>query len=313
MDRKVIVIGSGPAGLTAALYLARANLDPLVITGFELGGQVSITTEVDNYPGFPEGLTGPELVELMKKQAERFGTEFEFDEVIQVDLKQHPFRVKTNGNEHTAQALIIASGASPRRLGVPGEQEFTGRGVSYCATCDGFFFRGKEIVVVGGGDSALEEGLFLTRFATKVRLVHRRDQLRAGATLQARARRNEKMEFVWNTAVQQIVGDGKVEAVKLKNVRTEEAFTVPTDGVFVYIGHIPNTDLFKGQLEMDEKGYLIADRRTRTSIPGVFAAGEVADPLYRQVVTSAGFGCMAAMEAEKFMAQLEDRAYPASE
>jgi len=306
----VIIIGSGPAGLTAALYTARANLSPLVFTGNEIGGQVSITNEVENYPGFPEGLTGPELVERFQKQAERFGARIEYAEVTEVDFDARPFRVKVYDAEYQARAIIIATGASPRKLGVPGEKELTGRGVSYCATCDGFFFRDKEVVVVGGGDSALEEGVFLTKFASRVRIIHRRDQLRAGYALQQRAMRNEKIEFIWDTVVTAIHGNDAVESVQIKNVKTNEVSTLPTEGVFVYIGHYPNSALFKGKLEMDEHGYLITDRHTRTSVPGVFAAGEIADPVFRQVVTSAGEGCKAAIAVEKYLAELEDRAYP---
>ncbi len=307
----VIVIGSGPAGLTAALYTARANLNPLLITGNEVGGQVAITNEVENYPGFPEGTTGPELVQLMQRQAERFGARVEMDEVIAVDFTQGtPFYLKTHTQEYRAKAVIVCTGASPRRLGVPGEEELTGRGVSYCATCDGFFFRGKDVVVVGGGDSALEESIFLTRFVNSVRVIHRRDQLRAGATLQRRARQNEKISFVWDTVVEEIIGDGAVQAVKVKNVKTGERSELTNDGVFVYIGHIPNSKLFKDQLEMDQAGYLIADRLMRTSVEGVFAAGEIQDSRFRQVATSVGQGCAAAIECEKWLAELEDRAYP---
>jgi thioredoxin reductase (NADPH) len=306
----VIIIGSGPAGLTAALYTARADLKPLVFTGNEIGGQVSITNEVENYPGFPEGLTGPELVEKFQKQAERFGARVEYAEVTEVDFDNHPFRVRSYDNEYQAKSIIIATGASPRKLGVPGEVELTGRGVSYCATCDGFFFQGREIVVVGGGDSALEEGVFLTRFASRVRVIHRRNQLRAGNTLQRRARRNEKIEFVWNTIVTEINGNGAVDSVQVKDVNTGEVSTLEAEGVFIYIGHYPNSQLFRGKLDMDEEGYLITDRRTHTSVPGVFAAGEIADPVFRQVVTSAGEGCKAAIQVERYLAELEDRAYP---
>jgi thioredoxin reductase (NADPH) len=306
MTENVIIIGSGPAGLTAAIYAARANLAPLLITGNELGGQIATTTEVENFPGFPEGVTGPELYDLMSRQAERFGARIEVDHVTEVLLRERPFRLRTqNGQEHTTKALIIATGASPRKLGVPGERELLGRGVSYCATCDGFFFRGKELVVVGGGDSALQEGLFLTKFATKVSIVHRRDALRAGPVLQERARKNEKIRFVWNKVVTRIEGDGKVEAVRLRDTVTGEESAMPTDGVFIYIGHIPNTQLFVGQLEMDHEGYLIVNERLHTKIPGVFAAGEVHDRVFRQAIASAGFGCMAAMEAEKYLASLE--------
>jgi thioredoxin reductase (NADPH) len=309
-QENVIIIGSGPAGLTAGLYTARAELKPLLLTGNEMGGQISLTTDVENYPGFPEAVTGPELVERMREQAEKFGCRIEYDYVTQVDFLQHPFKVETaNGKGYAAKAVIVATGATPRRLGVPGEQELTGRGVSYCATCDGFFFRGKEVVVVGGGDSALEEGLFLTRFATKVRVVHRRDQLRASQILQRRALVNDKFEFIWNSVVASINGDNAVRSVTLKNVQTGEETGLKTDGVFVYIGHIPNTQLFVGQLEMDGDGYLIVDKRFHTNIPGVFAAGDVQDRHFRQVATSVGAGCAAAMEAEKFIAALEDRAY----
>lgn len=306
----VIIIGSGPAGLTAALYGARANLNPLVFTGAEIGGQVSISSEVENYPGFPEGVTGPELVERFHKQAERFGARLEYGEVTEVNLDDEPFQVKSYDKEYRAWAIIVATGASPRKLGVPGETELTGRGVSYCATCDGFFFRNKEVVVVGGGDSALEEGVFLTKFASRVHVIHRRDQLRAGATLQERARRNPKIEFVWDTIVTEINGNGAVESVQLQNVKSGQVSALPAEGVFVYVGHYPNSRLFKGKLEMDEHGYLVIDRRTRTSVPGVFGAGEIADPVFRQVVSSAGEGCKAAIEAERYLAALEDRAYP---
>jgi thioredoxin reductase (NADPH) len=306
----VIIIGSGPAGLTAALYTARANLEPLVFTGSEIGGQVSITNEVENYPGFPEGLTGPELVEKFQKQAERFGARVEYAEVSQVDLDVQPFRVRSYDSEHEAKAIIVATGASARKLGVPGEVDFTGRGVSYCATCDGFFFRNKDVVVIGGGDSALEEGVFLTKFASRVRIIHRRDQLRAGFALQERAKRNEKIEFVWDTIVTEINGNGEVESVQVENVKTGEVATLNTEGVFVYIGHYPNSQLFKGVLDMDEHGYLTTDRLTRTSLPGVFAAGEITDSVFRQVVTSAGEGCKAAIQVERYLAELEDRAYP---
>ncbi len=305
----VIIIGSGPAGLTAGLYTGRANRNPLLITGNEIGGQISITNEVENYPGFPEGLTGPELVQKMQQQTERFGCRIEYDEVIEVSLQQHPFLVKTHGAEYKCKALIICTGASPRKLGVPGEAAFTGRGVSYCATCDGFFFRGKDIVVVGGGDSALEESIFLTRFANSVRVIHRRDQLRAGHTLERRAMNNEKISFVWDTVVTRIVGDGTVNAVEVKNVRTEEESVMETSGVFIYIGHYPNSSLFKGQLDMDDHGYVIVNHRHHTSVPGVFAAGEICDPVFRQIATSVGQGCAAAIETEKFLAELEDGVY----
>jgi thioredoxin reductase (NADPH) len=299
---KVIVIGSGPAGLTAALYTARAMLNPLVISGSELGGQISITNEVENYPGFPEGITGPELVQLMQKQAEKFGARVLIDEVTEVNFKEGPpFSVKTHGDTFEAEAVIVCVGASPHRLGVPGEEEMIGRGVSFCATCDGFFFRDKDVVVVGGGDSAMEEALFLTRFVSAVKVIHRRDELRAGETLKKRAFANEKISFIWDTVVEEIVGDGKVEAVRTRNVKTDETNDLATDGVFIYIGHYPNTSLFEGQLEMDERKYLITDKHMRTSVEGVFAAGEVQDPIFRQVATSVGQGCAAAMMTERWL------------
>ena len=299
---KIVILGSGPAGLTAALYTARANLEPLVISGNQLGGQVSITYEVENYPGFPQGTTGPELVELMQKQAEKFGARILIDEVTEVALHGgQPFRVKTHGDEFEAEAVVVCTGASPKRLGVPGEEALIGRGVSFCATCDGFFFRGKEVVVVGGGDSALEEGLFLTRFANQVRVVHRRDELRAGETLKKRALGNEKMSFIWDTVVEEIQGNGKVEGVRLRNLKTGKEERLGTDGVFIYVGHFPNSDLFRGQLTMDDRGYLIADKQMMTSVPGVFAAGEIQDPVYRQVTTSVGQGAAAGMMVERWL------------
>lgn len=305
---RVIIIGSGPAGLTAAIYAARAQLKPLVIAGNQVGGQISITAEVENYPGFPEpDLTGPELVDKMLKQGERFGARFEYDEVTEVDFSQgSPFTIKTYGKEFTADAVIVTAGASPKRLGVPGEDNLIGRGVSFCATCDGFFFRGKDIVVVGGGDSALEEGLFLTKFANRVRVIHRRDELRAGPALQKRAFANEKIEFVWDTVVDEIVGNGMVTGVKTTNVKTNEKKNLETDGVFIYVGHYPNSKFLEGQLAMDEHGYLIADERMRTSVPGVFAAGEIQDSIYRQIATSVGQGCAAAMQCERWLSERED-------
>jgi len=303
---RIVILGSGPAGLTAALYTARANLEPVVISGTQLGGQVSITYEVENYPGFPEGSTGPELVERMQKQAERFGARLVVDEVVEVDFTQGPpFHLKTYSDQVEAQAVVVATGASPRRLGVPGEDQMIGKGVSFCATCDGFFFRDKQVVVVGGGDSALEEGLFLTRFATKVRVIHRRDALRAGETLKRRALANDKMSFVWDTVVEEIVGNGKVEGVRLRNLKTGAVERTPADGVFIYIGHFPNTDLFRGQLAMDDHGYLQTDPRMMTSVEGVFAAGEVQDPVYRQVATSVGQGAAAGMMVERWLANRE--------
>jgi thioredoxin reductase (NADPH) len=297
----VLVLGAGPAGLSAALYAARADLDPLVLTGMELGGQVSLTHIVENYPGFPDGVGGPEMTELFQKHAERFGAQLVYDSAIEVDLSERPFRVKGYSDEYLSETLIIATGASPRHLKVPGEKEFTGKGVSYCATCDGYFFRDKNVIVVGGGDSALEEGTFLTRYANQVTVVHRRDELRAGPILEARAKENPKIDFIWNTEVKEILGNGSVEGVRLVNKESGEEKEKPIDGVFIFIGHLPNSEIFKGQLEMDDRGYLITDRHYHTNVPGVFAAGEIADPHFRQVITSAGMGAAAAMEAGRFL------------
>ena len=298
---KTLIIGSGPAGLSAALYTARAQLEPVVLAGPEFGGQVSITHIVENYPGFPEAVGGPELTELFKKQAEHFGAKVLFDTATSVDLSARPFRIKTYENEFLTDTLIVATGATPRHLEIPGEREFTGRGVSYCGTCDGFFFKGKEVVVVGGGDSALEEGGFLTRFATKVTVVHRRDELRASAILQKRAMDNPKMTFVWDTVLNNIQGNGAVEKVEIENIKTREKSPFKTDGVFIFIGHSPNTQLFKDQIEMDAAGYLKVNHYMETNIPGVYAAGEVSDPHFRQVITSAGMGAAAAIQATRFI------------
>ena len=297
----MIIIGSGPAGLAAALYASRANLEPLVYTGMLLGGQVAQTHIVENYPGFPEGIGGQELVDAFHKQAERFGTRVEFDNVTELDLSERPFKVTTYGGEHFAETLVLTTGANPRKLDIPGEEEFTGRGVSYCATCDGHFFTDKDVVVVGGGDSAMEEGLFLTRFANSVTVIHRRDELRAGKLLQERAFNNPKVNLIWDTAITDIVGDGVVKSVMLHNKKTGEDSELATDGVFIFIGHIPNTELYKGQLDMDENDYLIVDKYMQTNIPGVYAAGEVADSHFRQVITSAGMGAAAAMQAIHFI------------
>jgi thioredoxin reductase (NADPH) len=305
-NEKVVIIGSGPAGLTAALYTARANLSPLVITGNEIGGQVSITYEVENYPGFPEGLSGAELVERFQKQAERFGARMLQDQVVAVDFSHgSPFRIDTQGQSYLAETVIVTTGASARRLGVPGEEAFIGRGVSYCATCDGFFFRGKDVVVVGGGDSALEEGLFLTRFANSVRIIHRRDALRAGQLLQERTLQNDKISFIWDTVIDEITGTNSVEAVTLRNVKTGQTELLKTDGVFIFIGHNPNNDLFQGQVKMDDKGYIVTDAAMQTSVPGVFAAGEIQDLIYRQVASSVGQGCSAGMSAIRWLEQKE--------
>ena len=308
---RLIIIGSGPAGLTAGIYGGRAQLSPLLIAGQSLGGQMALTTEVDNYPGFPDGTTGSELAQLMQKQAERFGTRVVMDQVTDVDLSVQPFAVKTYGGTHQTKALIVATGASPRKLGVPGEKEFTGRGVSYCATCDGFFYTGRRVVVVGGGDAAVEEAMYLTKFATEVYLIHRRDRLRAEKVLQERAFRNEKIKFIWDSVVTEILGDENgVTGVRVKNVKTGDEFEHPTDGVFVYVGNVPNTQFLGGQLELTERGYIVTDRQCHTSVPGVFAAGDVQEWVLQQIATAVGSGAMAAMEAEKFVAELEDRAYP---
>lgn len=307
----VIIIGSGPAGFSAGIYTGRAQLNPLIITGNEIGGQVAITYEVENYPGFPASLSGPELVEKFQEQAQKFGARIEYDYVNEVDFSQHPFLVKTQGGQsYQARSVIVATGATPRKLHIPGEEELTGRGVSYCATCDGFFFRGKEVVVVGGGDSAIEEALFLTRFATKVTIIHRRDELRASKILQSRAFSNEKIKFLWDSTVSSIEAgpSGAVQAIVVENVRTGKKDVFPTEGVFIFIGHEPNGWMFEGQLEM-ENGYIATNRRMHSSVPGVFAAGEIQDDYFRQVATSAGQGVMAAMEAEKFLAALEATDY----
>lgn len=298
---KNLIVGSGPAGLTAALYTARANLEPVVLTGMELGGQVSLTHMVENYPGYPEGISGQDLVEAFQRQAERFGAKSVFDMATEIDFSQRPFRVKTYGEQYLAETLILSTGATPRHLDVPGEVDYTGRGVSYCATCDGHFFQGRNVVVVGGGDSALEEGLFLTRFAESVTIIHRRDELRAGALLQTRASNNPKISFIWDSIITDIVGDGTVNGVKVHNRKTGEDRDFKTEGVFIFIGHTPNTELYQGKLEMDNKGYLVVDKFMRTNIPGVYAAGEVADSHFRQVITSAGMGAAAGMEAIRFL------------
>jgi len=302
----VVVIGSGPAGLSAALYASRAHLDTLVLTGEAVGGQVSLTSEVDNYPGFPEGISGSELVQNLQSHAERFGATVQIDTVAGVDLNQRPFVLQGQYDSYHARALIITTGASPRKLDVPGEIELTGRGVSYCATCDGWFFQGKDIVVVGGGDSALEEALFLTKYARKVTIVHRRNELRAGPALQKRAFANEKIDFVWNATVTKIVGTQHVEATELTDTRTGKVWELPTDGVFVFIGHIPNTELFRGQLAIDHHGYLVVNARMATNVEGVWAAGEIADSVFRQVITSAGMGAAAAIQAQRWLDEREE-------
>ena len=300
-ERNVVILGSGPAGLTAALYAARANLQPLVLKGVDAGGQLMLTTEVENYPGFPDAVLGPELMEHMEKQAGRFEAELLHQAASRVDLSERPFGVWSGDEEWRARTLIIATGASARWLGVPGEDRLRGRGVSSCATCDGFFFRGQDLVVVGGGDSAMEEATFLTRFASKVTVVHRRAELRASKIMQERALANPKIEFVWNSTVEEVLGDGSVSGVRLRHVETGAEAQLDAGGVFVAIGHTPNTQLFEGQLDMNQGYITVQEPTTRTSVEGAFAAGDVVDFIYRQAVTAAGMGCQAAIDAERFL------------
>jgi thioredoxin reductase (NADPH) len=305
--RDVIIIGSGPAGLTAAIYTARANLKPLVIEGIQAGGQLMLTTDVENYPGFPDGIVGPDLMAKFREQAERFGAEFITADVDHVDFSSNPFRVHVAGTDETARSVIISTGAQARMLGLPNEHDLLGHGVSTCATCDGFFFRGHNIAVVGGGDSALEEANFLTKFADKVTLVHRRKELRASKIMQDRAFANPKIEFLWNSVVTDVKGDGRVEALALSDIETGDTSDLPVTGLFVAIGHDPNTKLFVGQLELDDGGYIVTrPGSTVTSVPGVFAAGDVQDHIYRQAITAAGSGCMAALETERYLETLAD-------
>ncbi len=298
---KILVLGSGPTGYSAALYAARAELEPVVLTGMQLGGQAALTYTIENYPGFPEGVGGAQLGELFQKQAEHFGAVTEFASANSVDLSQRPFRVESDNGDYLADSLIVGTGASPNHLDIPGEIELTGRGVSYCATCDGWFFKDKKVVVVGGGDSALEEGLFITRYASSVTIIHRRDEFRASPILQHRAKQNPKINFILDTIVTETIGADKLEAVRLKNVKTGEETIYETDGLFIFIGHTPNTEMFKGQLDMNDLGYININEKMETNIPGVFAAGEAADPHFRQVVTSAGMGAAAAIQATRFL------------
>jgi thioredoxin reductase (NADPH) len=313
---QVVIIGSGPAGLTAAIYSARANLEPLVVEGYQAGGQLTLTTTVENYPGFADGILGPDLMEVCRTQAQRFGAELYMGDVTHVDLSQRPFRLQVDDTTTIhAQALIIATGAAARMLGLDAERRLLGHGVSTCATCDGFFFRDKEIMVVGGGDAAMEEALFLTKFVTKVTVVHRRDKLRASKIMQERAHRHPKIAFLWDTVIEDIVGEsglgGGVTGVQVRHVQTNEVRTIKTDGLFLAIGHIPNSALFRGQLELDPQGYIVTKPgTTSTHVPGVFAAGDITDHAYRQAVTAAGSGCMAAIDAERWLEAQDSAATP---
>lgn len=305
-DYDVVIIGGGPAGLTAGIYAGRGNLKTVILEKGQPGGQIAQTEEVENYPGFPEVIAGFELSNRMVQQAEKFGAQLVSDEVLGLEKFQDGFRVKGYERAYTARVVIIATGANPRRLGVPGEDKFYGRGVSTCATCDGFFYRGKHVVVVGGGDAAVEEGTFLTKFAESVTVIHRRDELRANKVAQERAFRNPKMKFVWNTVVEEVLGDEVVTGVKVRNVQTNETAVMPTDGVFIYVGHVPNTEFLSGAVELNNHGYVAVRDEIYTSVPGIFSAGDVSDEIYRQLSTSVGAGTKAAMRAEKYLAELED-------
>ena len=306
MVEKVLIIGSGPAGLTAAIYAARADLTPLMIEGMERGGQLMITTDVENYPGFPDGIMGPELMDNMRKQAERFGTRIISSDVTRVDLSQRPFPVWVGEDRYEAETLIISTGASAQWLDIPGETRLRGYGVSACATCDGFFFRDKDLAVIGGGDTAMEEAIFLTKFATKVTIIHRRDEFRASKIMAQRAIDHPKIDVIWDTVAEEVLGDDLVSGIRLRNVKTDTTSDLAVDGVFLAIGHVPNTMIFQGQLGLDEAGYITTeDGTTRTSVPGVFAAGDVADSVYRQAVTAAGMGCQAAIDASHLLLQQE--------
>jgi thioredoxin reductase (NADPH) len=301
---KLLIIGSGPAGYTAAIYAARAELEPVMLAGFQFGGQLTITTDVENYPGFPEGIGGPEVMDLFQKQAERFGTRILFEDATSVDFSSRPFRVVSDEHEFLADSVILATGASARWLGLDSEQRLVNKGVSACATCDGALFRDKPMAVVGGGDTAMEEALFLTRFGTQVTVIHRRDELRASKIMQERARKNEKIEFLWDSAVEEVLGDDFVTGVRTKNLKTGAITDVPVEALFIAIGHQPNTDLVKGQIDLDDVGYIrVVPGTSRTDVEGVFACGDAMDPTYRQAVTAAGSGCMASIDAERWMAE----------
>ena len=305
MAEKVLIIGSGPAGLTAAIYAARADLDPLMIEGMQRGGQLMLTTEVENYPGFPDGIMGPELMDGMRKQAERFGTRIISSDATEVDLSERPFRISVGADVYETESLIISTGASARWLGILGEDKLRGYGVSACATCDGFFFRDREIAIVGGGDSAMEEALFLTKFASKVTIVHRRDEFRASKIMAQRALDHPKIEVLWNTTVDEVLGDDLVTGIKVTSTETGEQSVLPIEGFFLAIGHDPNTKIFQGQLELDEAGYIVVEAgSTTTSVAGVFAAGDVVDRYYQQAVTAAGMGCQAAIDVEHWLNQI---------
>jgi thioredoxin reductase (NADPH) len=305
MTEKVVIVGSGPAGLTAAIYTARADLKPLMIEGMERGGQLMLTTDVENYPGFPDGIMGPELMEGFRKQAERFDTRIMTYNVTKVDFSQRPFKLWVEDDLYEADTVIISTGASARWLGLENETRLRGHGVSACATCDGFFFRGKDIAVIGGGDSAAEEALFLTKFASKVYLIHRRDELRASKIMAKRVLDHDQIEVVWDTVVEDVLGDDAVTGLAVRNVVTDEVSELPVEGMFLAIGHTPNTKVFEGQIELDDKGYIVTDQNTMTSVPGVFAAGDVADHVYRQAITAAGMGCQAAIDAERWLDEQE--------
>jgi thioredoxin reductase (NADPH) len=301
---EVIIIGSGPAGYTAGVYTSRAKLNTLLISGSLPGGQLMTTSEVENYPGFPNGIFGPELMMNMRQQAERFGAKLLDDEVVEVDFKKRPFGIRTHGQEFRSESVVICTGASPRKLGLRAEQEFAGKGISYCATCDGPFFKGEDIAVVGGGDTAIEEATFLTKFGRSVKIIHRKDFLRASKILQEKAFENPKIDFVWDNVVSDISGNKKINSISVRNLKTGEERKIPVGGLFVAIGHEPNTSIFKGQLELDDRGYIVLTKNTRTSVEGVFAAGDVHDYRYRQAITAGGFGCMAALDVEKWLVEI---------